>query len=232
MAGDARQRICEAAIVVAARDGLLAMTLDNVAKEAGVSKGGVMYHFHTKEELIAAMLAEFGQRMVQQLFQRIAWDPEPKNRWARNLLACAYPDPNADGEADPFSPEVVERFMLTALAAAVHQPGVIEPLTKLGLELRDRLVADVEGGLDQLLVWLMIDGLFLWQFVGLIRRDDPLYAEILTRLRQHVSPQTEGVATATAARPKARKSSRTGARARRPVAAGRARGSRLKGGRR
>lgn len=237
MARDARARICEAAIVVAARDGLLAMTLDNVAKEAGVSKGGVMYHFHTKEELIAAMLGDFGQRMVGQLFERIAWDPEPTNRWARNLLACAHPETSGGDGAEGISSEVVERYMLTALAAAVLQPGAIEPLTKLGLELRDRLAADVEGGLDQLLAWLTIDGLFLWRFVGLIRRDDPLFDKILARLRQNlaaptpenVAPTPDNVASATEPPPRP-KSSRRAPRARRPLAASRPRSPRLKRG--
>lgn len=184
MARDAREKICEAAIAVAARDGLLAMTLDNVAREAGVSKGGVMYHFHSKDELISGMLTQFGERLVQHLTRRVALDPRPEGRWARNILACAYPRPSEADGLEPIKPEIVEQFMLTALAAAVHKPGLIEPLKKLALDLRDRLVSEVDGGLDQLLVWLAIDGLFLWQFLGMIQRDDPLFEQILDALRR------------------------------------------------
>ena len=46
------------------RDGAQALTLDAVAAEAGVSKGGLLYHFETKRELLDAMLEgwleEFG----------------------------------------------------------------------------------------------------------------------------------------------------------------------------
>ena len=38
------------------RDGAQALTLDAVAAEAGVSKGGLLYHFKTKRELLDAML--------------------------------------------------------------------------------------------------------------------------------------------------------------------------------
>lgn len=51
-----KDKICEAAMQLAIRDGLLAMTLDNVAKQAGISKGGVIYHFPSKDELVRGVL--------------------------------------------------------------------------------------------------------------------------------------------------------------------------------
>lgn len=185
---ETREKICEAAIRTASRDGLLAMTLDNVAREAGVSKGGVMYHFPSKEELVRGMLEYFGAKVELMILQRIADDPEPRFRWVRSMLSCLFPDPESPrSESEPFSPEVLDGFMLAALAAAVNSPGLIEPLRQVGLRLRERLLSDPEDGLDQLLVWLAVDGLFLWQFVGLIRRDEPLYAEIGAALRAKVT---------------------------------------------
>lgn len=182
-----REKICEAAIRTVSRDGLLAMTLDNVAKEAGVSKGGVMYHFPSKDELVRGMLEFFGAQLEQMVLQKVADDPDPKFRWARSMLTCLFPDsPSAPANEQSFSPEVMDRFMLATIAAAVNSPGLIEPLRQVGLRLRQRLLSDPEDGLEQLLVWLAVDGLFLWQFVGLIRRDDPLYAEIGAALRAKV----------------------------------------------
>ncbi len=43
---------------VVARDGVMKLTLDAVAQEAGVSKGGVLYHFPTKNALVEAMMAD------------------------------------------------------------------------------------------------------------------------------------------------------------------------------
>lgn len=186
---ETRDRICEAAIRTASRDGLLAMTLDNVAKEAGISKGGVMYHFPSKDDLVRGMLEYFGARVEQQVVRQMAADPEPRLRWARSMLTCLFPDPQvaADRE-DALSPDVMDRFMLAALAAAVNSPGLIEPLRQVGLRLRERLLSDPADGLEQLLIWLAVDGLFLWQFVGLIRQDEPLYAEIGAALRAKVTP--------------------------------------------
>jgi AcrR family transcriptional regulator len=186
-AHETRDKICEAAIRTAARDGLLAMTLDNVAKEAGVSKGGVMYHFPSKDDLVKGILEYFGTQLEQMVLQRIAEDPNPRFRWARSMLTCLFPEPDqaAPGEAS-MSPETIDRFMLAAVAAAVTSPGLIEPLRQVGLRLCQRLMSDPDDGLEQLLIWLAMDGLFLWQFVGLIRRDEPLYAQIGAALRAKV----------------------------------------------
>lgn len=189
---DTRERICEAAIRTAGRDGLLAMTIDNVAKEAGVSKGGVMYHFPSKDDLVRGMLEHFGTQLEHMILQRFADDAEPRFRWARSMLSCVFPEPRAVlDEQESLSPEALDRFMLAALAAAINSPGVIEPLRQVALRLRQRLLSDPDDGLEQLLVWLALDGLFLWQFVGLIRRDEPLYEAIGAALRAKVQTGDE-----------------------------------------
>ena len=63
-----REQLLDAAVAVIRRDGAAALTLDAVAAEAGVSKGGVLYHFASKRALIDGLLErwldEFGARLV------------------------------------------------------------------------------------------------------------------------------------------------------------------------
>src|SRR5687767_7614478 len=65
-----RQRLLEAANRIVRRDGGARLTLDAVAAEAGVSKGGVLYHFPNKDALIGAMLdlllLDLGQELDQE----------------------------------------------------------------------------------------------------------------------------------------------------------------------
>jgi AcrR family transcriptional regulator len=189
-----RDRLCEAALRTATRDGILAMTLDNVAKEAGVSKGGVMYHFHTKDELVQAMLRYFGQRAEAMLAHKVANDPLPDQRWARAFLSCVYPEPGettveptAPPGTVPFTPEAIEQFLFAMIAAAVNSPDMLSPLKSLADRLRQTMLAEGDTGMDQLLVWLALDGLFLWQFIGLIDRQDPLFQQIGDALRQRIN---------------------------------------------
>jgi AcrR family transcriptional regulator len=181
-----RDRLCEAAIRTATRDGILAMTLDNVAKEAGVSKGGVMYHFPTKDELVRAMLRYFGQRVETMLLRKVAADPSPSLRWGRALLDCVFPEPGTPSDDPTLTPEVIDQFMLTTLAAAVNTPGLIDPLREVAQKIQAQMLADGEHGMDQLLIWLALDGLFLWQYIGLIERGSPLFEQFRGALRERL----------------------------------------------
>ena len=51
-----REVLLQAAVTVASREGAAQLTLDAVAREAGVSKGGLLYHFASKDALLRALL--------------------------------------------------------------------------------------------------------------------------------------------------------------------------------
>ncbi len=54
-----KQRLYRAAVSVALEQGFGKVTLDAVAREAGLSKGGLLHHFGSKTELIRSMLAHY-----------------------------------------------------------------------------------------------------------------------------------------------------------------------------
>jgi AcrR family transcriptional regulator len=56
MASGARDRILDALQAILVRDGMAAVTLESVAAAAGVSKGGLLYHFGSKAALIAGLI--------------------------------------------------------------------------------------------------------------------------------------------------------------------------------
>lgn len=53
---DSRSIILDAAETVVAREGVANLTFEAVAAEAGMSKGGVLYHFRSKEDMATAMI--------------------------------------------------------------------------------------------------------------------------------------------------------------------------------
>ncbi|WP_429110175.1 TetR/AcrR family transcriptional regulator, partial [Aeromonas veronii] len=52
-----QEQLLESAATIAARDGIAALSLNAVATEAGVSKGGLLHHFPNKQSLIFALFA-------------------------------------------------------------------------------------------------------------------------------------------------------------------------------
>lgn len=51
-----RATVIQAALAIIARDGAGKLTLDAIARESGISKGGVMHQFRTKQAVLEALL--------------------------------------------------------------------------------------------------------------------------------------------------------------------------------
>ncbi|HOE96193.1 MAG TPA: TetR/AcrR family transcriptional regulator [Candidatus Sumerlaeota bacterium] len=61
-----RESILAAAETVVIEAGAAHLTLEAVAERAGLSKGGLIYHFPTKESLLEAMVARMAERFEQE----------------------------------------------------------------------------------------------------------------------------------------------------------------------
>lgn len=193
----APEALLDAAIQVVSRDGLGALTLDAVAKEAGVSKGGLTHHYATKDALVTAMLEHFAQRLMRELDRFAADDPELKGRRIRAMMKVAFPElrddtptggrssraKSAAGKraANGVSSEVQQLFF-AAIAANVVNPDLLKPLRHHAGEMRERMMRQSPDGLWQVITWLALDGLMLWQMLGLLPKNDPLQSRMLRLL--------------------------------------------------
>src|SRR5580704_3938010 len=61
---DTPRAILEAALRVFARSGISAATLDDIAGEAGVTRGTLTWHFHSKEDLLEGIIKHYGPDSV------------------------------------------------------------------------------------------------------------------------------------------------------------------------
>lgn len=78
-----------------AQEGVQSFTLEAVAAHAGVSKGGLLYHFPSKEALITGMIDHY----IEQFEQRLATylpgsDADPKAWMRAYVLASLQPPPD------------------------------------------------------------------------------------------------------------------------------------------
>jgi len=73
----------DAAERLIARDGVQHLTIARVAEEAAVSKGGLFYHFPSKEALVQAMVQRMVEGWQRALDAQMAQDPEPFGRLTR-----------------------------------------------------------------------------------------------------------------------------------------------------
>jgi len=87
----ARDKILDAALALVQEVGAPALTLDAVAERAGVSKGGLLYHFPFKEELLTAANEAITRRLADARHAEAARLPESPNRDLKAyVLASVY----------------------------------------------------------------------------------------------------------------------------------------------
>jgi AcrR family transcriptional regulator len=77
-----RARLLEAAAQVYAREGFAGATLDEVAAEAGFTKGAVYGHFGSKENLLMALVEEY---LAGQVIEQMALFDRDRATWERPL---------------------------------------------------------------------------------------------------------------------------------------------------
>ena len=189
--------ILEAAIRVAGRDGLLATTLDKVAAEAGITKGGVLSHFASKDDLLRRMMEHFAAEVEQGLITRIADDPTADRRWVRAMIDMVFAT-NGDAEqpSDPqapprgLPPEMTHKFIMAMLAGFAANPALLEVIRPFLERMRKRVEAE-PGGVEQIVTWLAADGLFLWELFGMARPGDPMWNAVVAELRRRTRPRSE-----------------------------------------
>lgn len=78
------------------RDGYAATSINDIARESGMTKGAVYHHFEGKTELFKAVFVHQEQRLVDLISAATAEIPDPRQRIRRGahafLSACADPD--------------------------------------------------------------------------------------------------------------------------------------------
>lgn len=87
-----RQQLIESTIAVLARKGYAALTVADVAKEAGLSAGIVIFHFNSKDELLADALTFLAAEYRSHWEERVnGAGPSPAGRLRALLLADLDP---------------------------------------------------------------------------------------------------------------------------------------------
>ncbi len=75
-----KEKLLEATATTIVKWGLRKTTLEDIGKAAGVSKAAVLYHFHSKEELVAAVVDAEHQRFLAALRESIGKETTVEGR--------------------------------------------------------------------------------------------------------------------------------------------------------
>lgn len=85
-----RRALLDHAARLAVEQGLAAVTVQAVSDAAGVTKGGFMHHFPSKQALIDAVFHELLDELARELDERTDADPEPYGSFTRAYLESVF----------------------------------------------------------------------------------------------------------------------------------------------
>jgi AcrR family transcriptional regulator len=157
-AADARTRILDAAEAIVQARGVPALTLEAAARDAGVSKGGLLYHFASKEALLAAMLGRLAEAISRDFDAVVAAQPEGRGRVARGLIAWAF---------EEMACEQQERAAAVFLAAFHHDRGLLDPVRAVFERIRAALAGDGLAPGVGTTIMTATDGMFMSRVFGM-----------------------------------------------------------------
>jgi len=185
-----RTAVLDAAIALAQDSDISALTLDAVAARAGVSKGGLLHHFKSKEALLTAMVGRVVESFEDE--RRQAMEAESG---AENALMATYIDRSFAG----FGKRYKSAMILFAVAA--NQRGLLQPIREYFDARTRETVAQSENPAASLALTLLADGLWLFDALDIPPFSGALREQVHAFVRELVQRELGGTAPSRALLP-------------------------------
>lgn len=176
-----RNAILDAAEAIVTEKGAGSLTFEEIARRAGVSKGGVLYCFASKVELVAAMArrdTERFERDVAAYRTSLEDGPEPD---LRAYLAATRHESGA-----------LAAKAASLLAALVEAPDHAEPIRQYYREQMQRFGGGGPQGRNARLAFFAAEGAFLLRGLGLIEVDEDAWTALFDDIEALGAGQRSG----------------------------------------
>ena len=163
---DTKKQILIAAAKLINEAGILALTLDAVAKVAGVSKGGLLYHFPSKEALLEGIVNYLTQGFVNDMASAVEKDPTENGKWIRAYTKLTFDQRKEDVDLNT-----------AFLAAVATNPELLKPMAESFQKLHWHIENNGIDSTIATIIRLAVDGMYFNQLYGMNLKED---------IREHV----------------------------------------------
>ncbi|SDX26535.1 transcriptional regulator, TetR family [Marininema mesophilum] len=168
--GSKRSRLLTSASDIVREKGVSKLTLEAVANQAGVSKGGLLYYFPSKEALIKAMIDEMLDVYVNDI-QKNLQDIKGRGQWTRAYMKSMFM-------------EVEDGLKISSalLASMFTNPELLDKAQTRYKEFQEKVENDQADPIHSTIARLAADGLWFAEMFGLAPLDkkmrDKVYDEL------------------------------------------------------
>jgi AcrR family transcriptional regulator len=169
---ETREKLVHAAAQLVVSKGINRVTLEQVALEAGVSKGGLLHHFPTKQALLNSLIKQVGQVFEARLEKYMALEASDQP----GRLARAYIRASFEYEAD-------ELKLSNAIAKVVSEfPELLLELQQEFAQLDQEMQKDGLPAVRALVIRLACDGLWFSELIGVSSLQESLREQMRDEL--------------------------------------------------
>lgn len=178
-----RERLLDAAESVVIEQGVSAMTLEAVAARAGISKGGLLYHFPSKDAIVMGMVSRIASIVQERFAAGLANEAPGQGRHARALLHMML---DTEGSLAPR----LQRVAGPLLGAVSSNPKMLEPMQRFFQSMHQGMLDDGFPADRSWLVLAALDGLKYWKIFGILHPSEQDLAglkQLLTRVIDEAS---------------------------------------------
>ena len=148
-----RERLLEIAEVVVRNEGAAALTIDALAKAAGISKGGVQYSFSSKDDLIRALVERWTHQFDEMLGAIDDLSPSDLVRKYIEVMRTSQAAMNAK--------------MAGLMIAYIQNPQHLEETRDWYRSMFERLDGDTSEAQAARVALLAVEGLFFLRIAGI-----------------------------------------------------------------
>jgi AcrR family transcriptional regulator len=175
-----RERILEAAEAIVKARGAAKLTYEELCRESGFTRGGLTYHFPTKDSLLQALL----ERDVEQWHAREqALRPADTSAPTAELIGYL--------RAFTFESDEKRRFVAGMLSAVAHDHSLLDPVRRMQAE-RVRSAPWDQAALRQQILRFAAEGLFWSEFFRCTELPADVRERLVTELEALARAWTPG----------------------------------------
>ena len=169
---ETKDKLLNAAAHIVMQHGANHLTLDQVALEANISKGGLLHHYPTKQALLRGLMDQMGKVFATRLEQYLGKEaPGQPGRWARAYIHASF-----ESDAD-------ELQLTSAIASMVSSdPALIDALRQEFAWIDRQLEQDGLPLPKATVIRLACDGLWLAELLDCSSVTEPLRSDLRQEL--------------------------------------------------
>ncbi|AXG78856.1 TetR/AcrR family transcriptional regulator [Streptomyces paludis] len=175
-----RNQILDAAIRVVERDGITSLTLESAAEEAGVTKGGLMYHFRTRDDLLLAIQRHLTAAWEERLADELG---KPLSEASSRETVGAYTRMGSQGGSS--------KADLAFMVESVSQPELAHVWNQMMSRWSPSPSSTERDQIDLLLARLAADGLWLYEATSAAPLPEPVKQALRERLAELTAPSDD-----------------------------------------